>query len=149
VIELNDERFLRRDPEKARQALQRLGQGLPREFSEFFLRYEGPFGGNAGYQLQDLFEEGNSIVESTEVAHSELGVPSNFVVLTELYGGGVLVLNTNDGAVYDIDFELGLGLLKAGEIRPRWKSFGSFLSDLFGVKGAIAGSPEGGPFQER
>lgn len=148
MIELNDARFRRRDLEKARQAIQRLGRGLPEEFTEFFLRYEGPFGGNAGYQLQDLFEEGNSIVESTEVAHSELGVPSNFIVLTELYGGGVLVLNTNDGGVYDIDFELGLGLLKSGGIRPRWRSFGHFLSDFFGIKDAKAESPEGEPSPE-
>ena len=102
-------------------------------FAEFYSKYWGPFRSKStGLELLDLVEQDESITSNTRAARDHYCIPKNLLVITSLLGGAGLVYNTNDGAVYDLDFEGGDEALYRGEIRPRWADWNEFLEIYFG-----------------
>jgi hypothetical protein len=123
----------RPDPESVDHVMARLGVSVSNTFREFYRTYRGPFGSKTtGFLLLDLCEGRWSIATSTEVCRSEHGIPHDYLVITELVGGGVLMYRTDTDQVFDVDFEGGHEELIAGTLPPSWGSFAAFLDDHFG-----------------
>lgn len=124
--------FLRADPTVVEAALARLGVRPSSAFVDFFQQYYGPIGSESvPYQLQDLVLGSDSILEITTIARQEFRLPSEFLVLTNLFGGAVLMLDTKTDQVFDVDFEGGLEHLLGGTLAARWNSFYAFLEEFF------------------
>jgi hypothetical protein len=123
----------RPDPECVDHATAKLGVSVSNTFREFYRTYRGPFGSkNTGFLLLDLSSGRWSIVSSTEVVRSDHGIPHEYLVITDLLGGGVLMYKTDTDQVFDVDFEGGHELLIAGTLPPTWNSFEAFLDEYFG-----------------
>jgi hypothetical protein len=73
-----------------------------------------------------------SIITATEVSRDEHGLPDEYLVLTDLLGGGVLMYRGATDEVFAVDFEGGVQALVAGQLSPRWLSFEEFLKEYFG-----------------
>ncbi|HQQ76773.1 MAG TPA: SMI1/KNR4 family protein [Thermoanaerobaculia bacterium] len=124
--------FQRADDFPAAEASSRLGVPLPEAFTEFFRSYVGPFGSkSSGFELLDICEGHPTIVSSTIECRGRFGWPERLVVLTDLLGNSVLVLDGATGAVYNVDFEGGERLIVEGRLPPSWNSFEAFLEDFF------------------
>ncbi|MBS2027119.1 MAG: SMI1/KNR4 family protein [Deltaproteobacteria bacterium] len=120
------------DRARVEACLERLGVEVPRDFRDFYLRYEGAFGSSAtGFELLDLCERSPSIESSTNEVHQVHGWPARYLVLTTYVGNGVLVLDCETASVFDVDFEGSDRELLQGKLAPRWKSFGDFLEFFF------------------
>lgn len=87
-----------------------------------------------GCELMDLCEDEETIKSATELCRRQFRFPQNFLVLTKLSAGQVVVLNTVDDKVYEVDFEGGEKLLLQGKIEPRWNHLHSFLIEFFAQK---------------
>lgn len=97
----------------------------------FFERYEGPFWSeNTGYEVLDILDGDETIQSATEICRKQFLFPVQFLVLSRLSAGQVVVLDTLDDKVYEVDFEGGEALLLAGQLAPRWESFRSFLNEF-------------------
>ena len=68
----------------------------------------------------------NEMDEWTAYAHEELGVPRNFVALTSNEGQGIMLLNRETGAVYDVEYGQ-FELLDNGSLAPIANSVADFL----------------------
>lgn len=124
--------YRRKEKAKVYAAVQELGVTVPQSFMDFYLEFEGPFAaGSSGYQLQDIVEDSFSVLESTLIARKSFKLPARFIVLTELTGGAVLILDSQSGKVFDVDFEGGLELLLLDSLKPRWMCFEDFLAEFF------------------
>jgi hypothetical protein len=124
--------FRRTDEAAVLGAFSRLGASLPDSFIEFFKRYVGPFGSRrTGFELLDVCEGNPTIVTSTLECRSRFGWPEHLVVLTELLGNSVLVLDAINGAVYNVDLEGGERLIGEGKLLPAWGTFQAFIQSYF------------------
>jgi hypothetical protein len=129
---LSDSLWKRPDEERLDAALASLGIVGTDDFAQFFRRFWGPFRSDSiGHELLDVIEQDESILSNTKTARQELGLPERFVVVSTLNGLSVLVYDAQSGLVYDVDFEGGDELLKAGQLPPRWRSWNDFVSDYF------------------
>jgi hypothetical protein len=130
---LSDNVWRRPNEMEATAALARLGISAANELADFFRRFRGPFSSRSfGHELLDLVDEQEeSIPSSTEAARKEFALPNRFLVVSTLCGLSVLVYDAESGAVYDVDFEGGDELLKAGQLPARWQSWNAFISDYF------------------
>ena len=111
-------------------------EGLPTQpnvdFLEFFDRFRGPVGSEKfGYQILDLTEDEPSVMSATAQIRKNFSLPLNYLVISSLEAGGVLVYDCVSDAVYDVDFEGGYGRLMHGQLNPRWHSFSEFISEFF------------------
>lgn len=98
----------------------------------FLNRYEGPFWSQRlGYEFLDLIEGNETIVSATQTCRDQYGFPGQFLVLSQLSAGQIVVLDTLGDKVYEVDFDGGNKLLLAGGLAPSWDSFRSFLVDYF------------------
>ncbi|MDY6993021.1 MAG: SMI1/KNR4 family protein [Pseudomonadota bacterium] len=123
--------YARANPDSVGLILSDLGveHGLLRSFLE---RYEGPFWSEyTGCEMLDLYEGEETIKSATETCRRQFGFPSNLLVLSRLTAGQVVVLDTSDDKVYEVDFEGGEELLNKKELEPRWGSLRSFLIEYF------------------
>jgi cell wall assembly regulator SMI1 len=118
--------------EVAHRAFADLGTPLPADFREFYEAHEGGFGSRrTGFELYALCERSERIVNDTRIAREVHSWPARFLVLTQLLGNGVLVLDASTGRVYDVDFEGSDQELLRGTLEPRWGSFSEFLDFYF------------------
>ena len=123
--------YARANPDSVAPILSDLGveHSLLRSFLE---RYEGPFWSeHIGCEMLDLYEGEETIKSATETCRQRFGFPSNLLVLSQLTAGQIVVLDTSDDKVCEVDFEGGEELLKKKELEPRWDSFRSFLVEYF------------------
>ena len=115
--------------------LKALGVSASSIFKLFYELYEGPFGSEVtGFEVVDLFEcEPNeqNIISLTKICREEYQFPNKFLVLTELLGGGVLVYDTENDCVFNVDFEGSDQDLINGTLEPDWSSFYEFLDFYF------------------
>ena len=131
-LRLSDQLWKRPDYKMVNEAFAKLGISDSDDFAEFFRKFWGPFHSTKfGHELLDVIEQDESILSNTETAREEYGFPDNFVILSTVLGHSVLVYDANSGLVYDVDFEGGDELLKAGTLSPRWPSWKAFISDYF------------------
>jgi hypothetical protein len=121
-----------RDSEIA-NALAELGVSPESEFAAFYSRYWGPFRSNrTGVELLDIVEQEESVLTNTRTVREEYGFPNQFIVVSSLNAGSVVVFETTTGNVYDVDFEGGDALLVEGKLAPSNNSWNDFLSQYFG-----------------
>jgi hypothetical protein len=133
VLKLSDPKFKRVDPKRVSAVLTELAVTTSETFVEFYGRYEGPFGSaRLGYELLDLCVGDPSVASSTKICRAEYGFSDDYLVLTDLLGGSVLVYGSDSDQVFDVDFEGGQGELAAGQLKPAWISFADFLQEYFG-----------------
>jgi hypothetical protein len=131
-LALHDPVFRRTDGASVSAALASLGTPVPETFREFYETYEGPFGSRrTGFELADLCESPPTIVTLTKACRDTFGWPAHFLVLTDLLGNAVLVLDAERDLVFNVDFEGGEEELLAGTLAPRWPSFAAFLEEYF------------------
>lgn len=115
------------------EAIESLGVAVPVAFRSFYERYQGPFSSErTGFGLLDLCEHVPNVVQLTEACRREHGWPLELVVLTELLGNSVLVLDASHDQVFNVDFEGGDQLLLSRKLPPSWSSFNEFISYYFG-----------------
>ncbi len=101
--------------------LSSLGIDLNSEVAYLYLNYgSGPVRG--WYELNEV----EQIREATSYAHSELGVPENYLALTGIEGQGITLLDKNTWAVFDVEFGQ-FEKLASGALAPVASSFGEFL----------------------
>ena len=101
-------------------------------FSILYTSYQGPFASDqTGFELLDLNEGFDNIVSTTKMIREELDFPDKYIVLTNLLGGSVLILDTNSDGVFNVDFEGGCEELLEGKLQPSWSSFIEFLKWYF------------------
>lgn len=128
---LSEKKYFRQDKDLVDQALNRLMVDHPL-FRSFFETYEGSFWSeHLGYELLDIVDGSETVETSTDTCRAQFGFPPQFLVLTQLSTGQVVVLNVDNDKVYEVDFEGGEKLLLSGELPPRWMSFEDFLRDYF------------------
>jgi len=102
-------------------ALVSLGIANNSELAYLYLNY-GPYPVRGWYELNEV----EKIKKITNYAHSQLGVPGNFLALTGIEGQGITLLDIITGAVFDVEFGQFERLI-SGELAPIAKSFGEFL----------------------
>jgi len=125
--------YARLDVESVNAALRRLETAVPDSFRDFYTKYAGPFGSKRiGFLLLDLCEDTPNVITQTQVCRKEHGWPKKLVVLTDLLGNAVLVLDAEIDRVFNVDFEGGDEELIRGQLEPSWSSFNDFLSFFFG-----------------
>lgn len=102
-------------------------------FIEFYAKNCGAFGSpKLGYELLDIIEPFDYCIEAATLSlRQNHGFPKNFLALTELYGGAILILDAASDDVYEVDFEGGDQLLFQGNLKPNWNSFFDFLEEYF------------------
>src|SRR5690606_3353643 len=109
-----------------------LGVALDTEFAEFYLKYQGGF--ISPRPVSELMD-----IEGPEIPNiaAELGyvrdryeLPANYLPLTTDESEGMYLYDTNDGAVYDVDFD-NLSDLLGNRLSPRWPGFNDFLAWYF------------------
>jgi hypothetical protein len=121
-----------RDSEIA-DALAELGVSSNSEFASFYAKYWGPFRSNrTGVELLDIVEQEESVLTNTRTVREEYGFPKQFVVVSSLNAGSVVVFESTTGKVYDVDFEGGDALLLEGNLASSNDSWNDFLSQYFG-----------------
>jgi hypothetical protein len=129
---LGDTRYRREDPKIVEEAAASLGASLPKPLLDFYKRFRGPLGSNLiGYQLLDLVEENPSVLSLTNECRTQFSFPAEWIVISDLNAGALLVLDCRSNRVYDVDFEGGIELLKEGALEPRWTSIEGFLIEFF------------------
>jgi hypothetical protein len=130
---LTDPAYRRRDVAPVHEALAALGASVPETFRRFYEQFAGPFGSErTGFALLDLCDQDPNIVSVTGICRKKYGWPATFLVLTELLGNSVLVLEATEDRVFDVDFEGGDRLLLNRQLPPAWSSFNEFLGFYFG-----------------
>ena len=130
---LSSTEYARRHMEVVSEALHKLGVEH-QLFRLFMERFEGPFWSTSqGYEFLDLIEGNQCVVSSTLECRSEFQFPKHYLVLSSLSVNQILVLDSLQDYVYEVDFEGGDQLLLASELQPRWRSYSSFLADYFGL----------------
>lgn len=129
---LLDPAYKRGSAARVAEAIESLGVPVPEAFRSFYERYQGPFSSEGtGFGLLDLCEHVPNVVQATETCRREHGWPAQLVVLTELLGNSVLVLDANRDRVFNVDFEGGDQLLLSRQLPPSWSSFREFLGYYF------------------
>jgi hypothetical protein len=91
------------------------------ELAHLYINY-GPDSVRGWYELN----QPEAIADSTKYAHSELGVPKQFVALTGIEGQGILLYNTNDGSILDVEYGQ-FEQLAAGKVEPLASSVTGYL----------------------
>lgn len=94
---------------------------LSSEIAYLYLNY-GSFPVRGWYELNEV----EQIREATTYAHSELGVPENFLALTGIEGQGITLLDKNSGIIFDVKFGQ-FEELSAGILPPIANSISDFL----------------------
>jgi len=124
--------YRRSNAEKVKSALADLETTVPGMFVTFYEQFQGPFGGRAlGFAMADLCELKENVVALSKACRETYNWPKRYVVLSELFGGAVLVLDGDTDSVFVVDFEGGDEQLSAGTLPPRWNSFEQFLQAFF------------------
>jgi hypothetical protein len=132
---LDGPQFRRENPEAIDAAAESLGASLPTFLVDFYKRFRGPIGSDVvGYQLLDLIEDNPTVASLTVECRERFGFPFEWVVISDLNAGALLVLDCKSKRVYDVDFEGGVERLKEGEIEPSWESIEDFLAEFFQVQ---------------
>lgn len=134
--------YRRASPGRVREVLAALAVGPPTSFVEFFTKYEGVFGSSqTSFELCALCEsegepnENTSIPLATELCRNTHGLPTQFLVLSNMVALSFLVYDTERDLVYNMDLEGGVELLKQGKLRPSFNSFAEFLAWYFKADG--------------
>lgn len=131
---LGEDIYHRQSKIEVQQALIRLDLELlvSDAFGDFYSNYCGSFWEeNVPFELLDIVEGNNTIESYTLICRKEHGWPHQFLVLSEMSGNAVLVLDTVTDKVYKVDFEGGEEKLVTGELKESWISFKAFLEDYF------------------
>ena len=133
VIEKLDPGVYRRsDRSEVHRALAALNTTVPPLFVTFYEEFRGPFGSQAiGFEMADLCELKENVVSLSEACRTAYDWPDRYVVLSELYGGAVLVLDGPTDRVFEVDFDGGDQQLLAGILPATWNSFEQFLEHFF------------------
>ena len=101
--------------------LNELGLSIDSEIGFFYLNY-GSFSVRGWYELDEV----GSISESTEYAHSELGVPEHFIALSGIEGEGIILYDRSNGSVFDVEFGQ-FENLTSGALAPVAHTFTGYL----------------------
>jgi hypothetical protein len=132
---LDDPAHARSSPASVDTAFARLGcpaTTATAELAEFFRRYAGPFASeHIGFELLDIVEQAENVVTQTEACRRTHDFPLRYLVISNLLGNAVLIFDCETGSVFDVDFEGGEELLKAGSLAARWASLDDFLASFF------------------
>ncbi|OPH46708.1 1,3-beta-glucan synthase regulator [Paenibacillus ferrarius] len=131
-VALKEEIYNRENEGDVLSALSRLNVTTSNAFIQFYKKYSGAFWSEAvPYELLDICDGKNNIEVYTEICRKEHGFLHNFLVLSELSTGAVLVLDSITDKVYEVDFEGGQDLLMNGELEVSWSNFNEFLKEYF------------------
>lgn len=131
-VVLKEEIYNRENERNVLSVLSRLNVTASNTFVEFYQKYSGSFWSEAvPYELLDICEDTNNIEAYTEICRKEHGFLQNFLVISELSTGAVLVLDSITDRVYEVDFEGGQDLLMNGDLEVSWFTFYEFLKDYF------------------
>ncbi len=121
----------RAEPRVAEAAIGRLGVSHAL-LESFFKMYEGPFwSDHLGCELMDLCAGDETIESATKTCRASFQFGPEFIILTQLTAGQVLVLDADKDKVYEVDFEGAEKMLIAGRLEPTWRSLSAFLRDYF------------------
>lgn len=112
---------LRTNRSNVETELMSLGIDLNSEAAYLYINY-GSAPVRGWYELNEV----EQIQAATAYAHSELGVPENFLALTGIEGQGITLLDKITGSVFDVEFGQ-FELLSSGNLTPIAKSIGEFL----------------------
>ena len=110
-----------KNQETIRNILSSLGVPLDSELAYLYLNF-GSFPVRGWYELN----EPEAIGECTEYAHTELGVPKEFMALTSIEGQGITLFHKGTGTVFDVEYGQ-FEQLTAGVLQPIAQSFIEFL----------------------
>ncbi|MCB1279636.1 hypothetical protein [Prosthecobacter sp.] len=128
--------YFRNRPWEVDEALTRLGVTPPREFVEFFRKYEGGFGSrHISFELADIVGHAEELTQTCRDVH---GFPNQCVVLSDEVADAVLVYDTLKDEMYDVDFEGSDEKLREGTLEPDWPSFSAFLEFYFLGQGRMS-----------
>lgn len=131
---LDEGTYARKDKSMVAQAFQRLNVNVSESVIEFFNHFSGPFWEETlGMEFLDIVEDDVNIEVLTNECRKEHSFPNQFLVLTEMCGNEILVLNTLNDKVYRVDFEGGDEDLLNGKLDEEWSGFDEFLIDYFGI----------------
>lgn len=131
-IKLADQNCLRESTEDTRAILESLPVSPDSDFVNFFACFNGPVGSDhLGYQILDLVEDNPSVITATKEMREQCKLPQHCFVLSDFLAGGMLVYNSDNDSVYDVDVEGGVDLLITQQLQPRWSAFSEFISDFF------------------
>jgi hypothetical protein len=129
---LSEKIYKRKQKVEVTDTINRLGVTVSDVFVEFFETYSGSFWSQVvPYEMLDIVEDEPNIELSTVICRKEYGFPKQFLVLSELSTGAVLVLDSETDKVYEVDFEGGTDLLFQGKLKESWPSFTEFLKAYF------------------
>ncbi len=104
-----------------RRELGNLGVDPSSELGYFYLNFH-PGTASGWYELHDA----DVIGEWTAFAHTELGVPEEFLALTSTEGDGIVLYSRNTGQVFDVQYGQ-FEALAAGTLQPVAESFSGYL----------------------
>ena len=130
---LEDERFRRPDGnDDVTKFSKILGITPSKSFCDFYSQFQGPIDSDfVGYLLLDILEDNPTALELTQYVREEFEIPNHFVVISDVSARSVLVLNTKNDQVVEMDFDGGVELLLEESLEPRWNSFKEFLNEFF------------------
>jgi hypothetical protein len=101
--------------------LESLGIAPKSELAYFYSHYDA--GAVRGwYELNEI----DQLLDATDYAHEELGVPADYIALTGTEGQGIVLYNRNTQAVYDVEFGQ-FDQLANGSLGPIANSFQGYL----------------------
>jgi hypothetical protein len=130
---LTNAAFRRENPEEMFSALARLGVQPSDVFLEFYKNYAGPFGSKrSSFELLDLVLQDENIERNTELCRKQFAFPKQYLVISGLLAGSVLVYDTRTDRVFNVDFEGGEKDLVSGVAKPQWETFYDFIGSFFG-----------------
>ena len=107
--------------ESVSSELRGLGVEAETELAHFYVHY-GPCSVKGWYELDEV----DTIADSTKYAHTELGVPENFLALSGVEGQGIILYDTKSGAVFDVEYGQ-FEQLRAGVLCPVASSVVGYL----------------------
>ena len=113
--------YLKKAEGEHRELLSAIGVSLDSELGYFYLHF-GPDSISGGYELARL----QSIPDCTSYAHDELEVAGRFLALSSIEGEGIILYDTESGAVFDAGLD-ELDELGVGELEPAAPTFASYL----------------------
>jgi hypothetical protein len=122
----------RQNPTLVDQAVSDLGVALPEDALEFYRLFPGPMGTDTmGYQLLDMVNDNPSVKSITQVMRKKFNLPAEWLAISDLLAGGLLIFNTKTNEVYDVDFEGTLERVLGGRASPTWTTFTELLEVFF------------------
>ncbi|MFT3920943.1 MAG: hypothetical protein QM778_00250 [Myxococcales bacterium] len=132
ATKLSAKQFEHEHPHNVDKAINAIVDANADLLKAYLRRFRGPIGSSrTSFQLLDAIEEQPNIVTQTTFLRSEFQLGQQWVAISDIVGGSLLVLNTEKDKVFNVDFEGGIELLRDGTLPPISNSFEEFLIWFF------------------